>query len=97
MLVNNSLLFFYYLFLIILAIAIASSKQVREFLVKIHASPTDSHSWTRYASTLLLLVTIGILIYQVTNKPNVDLTLITWLLAVSFGGKLLQSTLNKNK
>ena len=91
-----SLLLLYILLIIILVGSIAFSKNTRNFIVKIHKSPTDTHSWLRYAGSIILLVALGITILQATYS-KINVPAITLLVGIAISGKVAASGINNTK
>lgn len=91
-----SLLLLYILLVVMLVAAIAFSSKVRSFLVKIHKSPTDQASWLRYACTVILLVALGIAVYQAAYT-KINVPAITLLVGIAITGKVTASSINKDK
>ena len=91
-----SLLFLYILLVLVLVCSVAFSSNVRKFLAKIHKSPTDTHSWLRYACTFILIVALGIAIYQATYS-DINVTAISLLVGIAITGKVTASGISKTK
>ena len=91
-----SLLLLYLILILILVAAIAFSSKARNFLARIHKSPSDTASWLRYACTVILLVTLGIAIYQATYT-KINVAAITLLIGIAITGKVTASSINKDK
>ena len=91
-----SFLFLYLLLIIALIVSIIFSPAVRRFLARIHKSPTDTASWLRYACSLILLVALGVTIYQATYS-EINVAAVSLLTAIAITGKVTASGINKNK
>lgn len=91
-----SLLFLYLILIVVLVCGIIFSSNVRAFLTNIHKSPTDTHSWLRYACSFILIATIGIAIYQ-ASYSTINVTAITLLIGIAISGKVTMSSINKDK
>lgn len=91
-----SLLLLYILLVLILIVGIVFSTNTREFLAKVHKSPTDGNSWLRYACSIILLVALGIYIYQATYS-TINVPAVTALIAIAIAGKVTASGINKDK
>lgn len=86
----------YILFVIFIVVSPFVSKKMKTFMLKIHKSTTDSHSWLRYACSIILVVTLGIAIIQATYS-DINTAAIGVLIGVAISGKVAQSGLNKDK
>ena len=91
-----SLLLLYIILIVLLAVAIAFSKKAREFLSKIHASPSDPNSWLRYACSVLLLGGIGMAIHNTIYGDGID-ALVIAIIGIAITGKVTASAINKDK
>lgn len=91
-----SVLIVYLLLLFGLVAAIIFNCQVRDAFIKVHGSKTDKFSWVRYASSFVLITSIGITIHQATYS-EVSVELSALLVGIAFAGKVTQSGINKDK
>lgn len=91
-----SLLGFYLLLLVMIAAAFLFVPNLRAVLLDIHASNTDTHSWTRYASSFILITAMGIALYQLTYS-EIQVEIVSLLVGIAFAGKVTQSGIDKNK
>jgi hypothetical protein len=91
-----SLLLTYLLFLMFLVAAIMLSGTSREFLFKIHRSSTDDYSWTRYSGSVILLVALGIAVYQAAYS-DINIGAVSLLVGIAITGKVVQTSINKDK
>lgn len=91
-----SFLLLYLILVVTLVAFIALSNPVRNFLAKIHASPSDNNSWLRYALSIILLTGLGIAIYQATYADTIS-SVVPVLIGIAITGKVTASSINKNK
>lgn len=90
------LIFLYILLIIVLVAAIVFSHTTRDFLLKIHASKSDDHSWLRYALSVLFIFGLGIAIHNVTFRDSIDPSAVI-ILGIAITGKVTASGINPNK
>lgn len=91
-----SLLLLYLLLIVGLIVGVMFSINVRDFLKAIHKSPTDDKSWLRYACSVILLVALGIAIYQAAYS-TINVAAVSLLVGIAITGKVTASSINKDK
>lgn len=91
-----SFLLLYILLVLFLVAAITFSSNTRVFLTKIHSSPSDTNSWLRYSCSFILIIALGIAIYDSVYNDEVS-NIVALLTAISISGKVTASAINKDK
>lgn len=68
----------------------------RQVLIQIHSSRSDKYSWIRYSSSFVLIMSVGIAVYQATYS-DINIGAISLLVGIAFTGKVAQTSINKDK
>lgn len=90
-----SLFILYIVLLLVLIIASIRNTRVKNIVIKIHSDATGAYSWTRWASTIVLVVMLGMFIYQITFDKAVEYTSFVSIIGIVLGGKVTESIIKK--
>lgn len=83
-------------FLIAIILSI-STPVTRSTMLRIHSDANDRLSWMRVASSMLIIAAILLLLCEKIMGEPISESLILSFIGTAFGGKFLQSGINKEK